>query len=399
MATASAAAAADPRATVLVLLGAAGPRAASSGAVQSFRGMARALGGEFRFQLVAADRASGRPPARDAISAQREDHEADYRRIGWLGARGLRRVLAAPHDLLLLNGFFARDFTLPALMLRRSGLAPRRPTILTPHGEFASGALALKRRRKCAYAAVARRAGLLGDVWLHATSSAELDEIRRGFPWAGGYVTAHPIGAAAPQTARRAEPAFEEPLRIAFLGRITPVKNLDFALRALHSVRAAVRFDVHGPIEDAAHWRECRRLIETLPAHIEVRHLGELDHERVADTLGGYDLLFLPSLSENFGHAILEALSVGTPVLIGDRTPWKGLDSNEAGWDLPLDLPSAFSAVIDRLAAMPPSARDRLRQGARRLADRHFAQSQAVAETRSMLRAAIERGTAGPPPG
>jgi len=39
---------------------------------------------------------------------------------------------------------------------------------------------------------------------------------------------------------------------------------------------------------------------------------------------------------ESFGHAIFEALAVGCPVLISDRTPWKNLQEKKAGWDLPL---------------------------------------------------------------
>ena len=34
-----------------------------------------------------------------------------------------------------------------------------------------------------------------------------------------------------------------------------------------------------------------------------------------------YDLLFLPTKGENFGHVILESMSAGTPVLISDTTP------------------------------------------------------------------------------
>jgi glycosyltransferase involved in cell wall biosynthesis len=48
----------------------------------------------------------------------------------------------------------------------------------------------------------------------------------------------------------------------------------------------------------------------------------------VPGTFAQYDLFAFPSRGENFGHVVLESLSVGTPVLVSDRTPWKGGESD-----------------------------------------------------------------------
>ena len=50
-----------------------------------------------------------------------------------------------------------------------------------------------------------------------------------------------------------------------------------------------------------------------------------------------YHCLFLPSTGENYGHAIVEAFSAGLPVIISTLTPWKNLESQKVGWDIPLD--------------------------------------------------------------
>ena len=60
----------------------------------------------------------------------------------------------------------------------------------------------------------------------------------------------------------------------------------------------------------------------------------------------------MPSEGENFGHAILEALSAGCPVIISDMTPWKSLESKKIGWDLSLDNPENFVDAIETAAAM-----------------------------------------------
>jgi len=72
----------------------------------------------------------------------------------------------------------------------------------------------------------------------------------------------------------------------------------------------------------------------------------------VCQTLAAYHLFLLPTRGENFGHAILEALSAGCPVLISDQTPWRGLESSGIGWALPLTEPERFRAVLNQCIAM-----------------------------------------------
>jgi glycosyltransferase involved in cell wall biosynthesis len=58
----------------------------------------------------------------------------------------------------------------------------------------------------------------------------------------------------------------------------------------------------------------------------------------------------LPTLGENFGHGIIEALGTGRPVIISDQTPWRGLQAAGVGWDVAIDesdqLLRALSAAV-----------------------------------------------------
>jgi glycosyltransferase involved in cell wall biosynthesis len=380
----------------LSLLGCYWPGHEATGPNQSFRALAGGLGDGFCFKVVARD-------AGDLAETERgwrHDGVAEVIQLkaSSLGAHGLLSILRdTPHDLLLLNGFFDREFTIPALLMRKLGLVPRDPVILSPRGEFAGGALSLKSGRKCAYLRIAKALGLLDDVWLHATADHEREDMQALGLRCRGILQAPNVQILPEPPANLSNPPVGitgHSLHLAFLGRVTPVKNVHFALELLARIQTPVRLDIYGPISDQDYWARCEAQIGRLPSHVSVSAKGSLAHERVVDTLAGYDLFFLPTRGENFGHAINEALAAGLPVLISDKTPWTDLEAHEAGWSLSLDAPERFVQAIESFAVMTVNERHRLRLGARRLAERKFVESDAIAANRRMFQKAIAKGVA-----
>jgi glycosyltransferase involved in cell wall biosynthesis len=218
-----------------------------------------------------------------------------------------------------------------------------------------------------------RAAGLARGTTWQASSEHEIEDIRRAF----GSARAAPTIILTPELPSRfapsdvgAPPERKVPgaLRLAFLSRISPMKNLDGALRILAGVQANVELSIYGPIADPEHWADCQRLVAALPPNVRAAYRGAVPFEQVRATLAGEDLFILPTHGENFGHAILEALEVGCPVLISDRTPWRNLERAGAGWDISLGDVDRFRTVIEQVAAMDAEAHERLRQGAVRFA-------------------------------
>lgn len=74
-------------------------------------------------------------------------------------------------------------------------------------------------------------------------------------------------------------------------------------------------------------------------------------------------LFLLPSHSENFGQAIIEALASGVSALVTDTTPWAGLNRTGAGWCVPwadygASLREATSEGADALRRRGTMGRD-----------------------------------------
>ena len=62
-----------------------------------------------------------------------------------------------------------------------------------------------------------------------------------------------------------------------------------------------------------------------------------------------YHAFLLPTLSENFGHVIVEAMQAGLIPIISDQTPWKGLEKINIGWSIPLNRELDYIKAINSL--------------------------------------------------
>ena len=147
-----------------------------------------------------------------------------------------------------------------------------------------------------------------------------------------------------------------------------------------------------GPVEDPQYWSECRAVIDRLPPNIRVSQLGAVTHDRTAAIFREHDLLFLPSLGENFGYVIIEALVQGCPVLISDRTPWRDLERKGVGWDISLDQPQRFAAVLRECVKMDADTHRALARRARDFGTEYIRNDSSVQANRELFRACSKAG-------
>ena len=291
--------------------------------------------------------------------------------------RNIRRLIiqVAP-DVIYLNSLFNPKMTLQVLWLRRLKLIPEIPVVLAPRGELGAGALAHKAAKKKRFLGLAKIIQLYDGVVWQASTVYEQRDIRAVFGAAAKIriapiLSADPadIGAGKADAGAPVRPAKSVGvLRAAYLSRIVPVKNLKAALEAMKHISGDVTFDVFGPIEDAAYWRECENLARRLPDNVKVNYRGPVAHENVTHTLAQYHVLILPTTGENFGHVIIEALASGCPVLISDRTPWRGLLEAGVGRDVPLNDESGWICAVQEFVNMDEDAIAKMSCAARRFA-------------------------------
>nr|WP_257571326.1 glycosyltransferase [Tetragenococcus halophilus] len=138
-------------------------------------------------------------------------------------------------------------------------------------------------------------------------------------------------------------------LRLVFISRITPKKNLDFALEVINEISSGeVIFDIYGPKEDEEYWEKCRQKFNN-NKKVFINYKGNLSHQQVMSTFFEYDFFFFPTWSENFGHVITEAMASDCPVIISDNTPWNEINDYHSGFSLSLDNKNKFIKTIENL--------------------------------------------------
>lgn len=371
------------------------PGIKGGGPIRTIASLVEALGDEFDFSIVTQDRDLGDrtpyPDIRSNIWQQHRKSRVYYVSPSELTWSFLHRIIVdTPHDILYLNSFFSIYFGILPLLYRRMGLLPNKPIIVAPRGQFSFSALQFKSLKKKIFIWFFRALRLHASLLWQVSSLNEKDDLLRVFavrhdhPRLKFFVAPNlpNIVPLSIKQTRRKEPGN---LKIIFLSRLSPMKNLEWAIKCLAGLNGTVQFNIYGPIEDAAYWENCQRLIRQLPGNIQVFYRGMVAHEYVLQTMAEHDLFFLPTLGENYGHVIIEALAVGCPVLISDKTPWCELEKKGVGWDIPLDQPERFKAVLQHCVDMSYEDMAGYFSRTRAFAGRTIRDSQAIQQNRDLF--------------
>lgn len=144
---------------------------------------------------------------------------------------------------------------------------------------------------------------------------------------------------------------------VLFLGRLSPVKNLEQFLEAFARVRPDnTTLALVGPAEPDYEAR-LRALAGRLGIVGDIAFTGALYDEEKLSALAAADLFVMPSLIESYGNAVAEAVAAGLPVLLTDTCGIAPAIHERAGLAVPLGVESLAHGLRTML---DPSARVRL---------------------------------------
>jgi len=336
----------------------------------------------------------GRPVERDGV------------KVWYFRADGLRRLAASSgmrawigkrigdFDLLHIHGVFLWPPWHAARRARERGI----PYVMAPHGMLVPELIARRSRlAKTFWLCLLEKRNLAEADAVHFTSELErLDAARLGVSVGRSAVIPHGIDLEKICRGDGTSANMESGPFVLYLGRISWKKGLDRLLRAL--ARApGIRAVIAGNDEEG--YRESlERLARGCGLAERVRFLDPVYGVAKWHLLRDARVLVLPSQSENFGNVVLEAMAVGTPVVV---SPGVGLASAvmDAGCGMVVEPePAALAAALERLWSDAPLRRAMGEQG-RALAERAYSWRRIAGQMADLYRSILEARAAAAPRG
>jgi glycosyltransferase involved in cell wall biosynthesis len=267
------------------------------------------------------------------------------------------RALMPGMDGVHLNGVFLWPGPAIGRIARKAGV----PVVLAPRGMLMPGLIAGKSRAiKLAWLVLFERANLAGAAALHVTAEAEAEGLREmGLDLAPIQVVPNGVTSPPPPAPADIDAIWGDVpagLRVAYLGRLGWNKGIDLAIEAVRSHPGAM-IRLAGYDEIGLRAKLEPRLIRPDGSTCGT-FLGQLDGVEKWALLAGADVLLVPSLQENFGNVVTEAMAIGTPVI---ATTGVGAATYLAQIDPELRVPRTQEVLTTRLAALLADAPRRAR--------------------------------------
>ncbi|HZW33175.1 MAG TPA: glycosyltransferase [Isosphaeraceae bacterium] len=260
----------------------------------------------------------------------------------------------------------------------RVARAARVPYVITAHGMAEPWALRHKYWKKRIYLALVEARNLRRASCLHALSRPEISHLRAIAPWTpvGFIPNGVDLGFAEDLPARSVLEAECPELRgkfvLLFFARLHLKKGLDLLAEALGRI-APGRPDLHVLLagKDDGSWSPFRDRMEQLGLGRRLTYLGHVAGERARQVWAAADAFVLPSYSEGFSMAILEALACRLPCLITTACHFPELAAAGGAVVVPPDA-GAVTGGLRELLERTPRERAELGRRGRRLVEQDY---------------------------
>lgn len=255
------------------------------------------------------------------------------------------------YDLYHTNGLWLYCNHITCSIARKK----KRPYIITPHGMLYPNALNRSYWKKWPLLKLWFEKDIKEASCMHATCKQEMEHIHN-FGYNGPIAVIPNLIHVIPETKslfnKKKEKIISKdcPIIFGFLGRLHPIKKIENILYGAALLNKSISFQISilgkGDNEYEAF---LRKEVDKLNLNEKVYFKGFINGLDKFNELANLTALFVPSDSENFGMSVVEALSVGTPVMASLGTPWEDLNDYQCGWWVersPENIATIMSEII-----------------------------------------------------
>ena len=320
------------------------PAYKAGGPIQSIANLIRNISGEFEIFVITSNRDLGEKDPIDVIPNVWQEFENGKAQVIYLSkehanAFYIKKLIENINPAkIFVNGIYSIQFSIgPAFFFPQK-------TIMHVRGMLHPGALAQKPLKKKLFLLGIKLLRLQKKITFCVSDSKEKEFTQIIFGVNSKIAIAQNFSA----IFEAIEPINKNigALKLISIALISAMKNHALVLEALGLVKSNIIWDIYGPIKDIKYWEKCKELIAKLPPNITVTYKGEINPTQVYHTLDYYHFFILPSESENFGHALYEAMVAAKPIITSKNTPWNFLNENNAGYNVEITKESIANAIV-----------------------------------------------------
>jgi glycosyltransferase involved in cell wall biosynthesis len=322
---------------VLIFSGYYWPSTKAGGPIKSIKNILENLENIHDFFIIASDRDlhDKSPFKQIEVDKWIESNTSKifYTNMQQLNKKKIKSILLNTNpDIIYLNSFFDFHNSIKILLYIKTLKRENIRLIVAPRGQFFKNAIMRGYIKKRLYIFLSKVFNIYDNIIWHATTNEEKKSIEDLFNTEKIVVAQNFPSKNNKTNNKKALSKNIGEIKIAYLARIHPIKNLEKTLRILKKIKGKVDFNIYGPIEDKKYWSKCEIKIKELPKNISVKYSGIIDNSLVNKIYLEHHISILLTKSENFGHSIFESIQAGCPVVISNNTPWNDLEENSVGF-------------------------------------------------------------------
>lgn len=337
---------------ILIIMGRYLPGYKDGGPVRSIKNLVDYLGDEYNFKILTCDRDHGDTESYLNIKVN-EWNQVGKASVYYVPPKGFKfsiiKKLSKEVDLIYCCGCF-NDYAINTLILKRLKQI-KIPVVVAAMGLFSPMEFKLKYKKKKLFTTVFNILGMFKNIYWSATSEMEINEIKKQVRTNDNFFIAEDLPRKVDDTPIIKKKEVGK-LKVVWISRIAPKKNLKGAIKILQQVEGDVDFVIYGPKHVSEYWNECEEELKKLPRNVKWSWGGSIESENVVEILKQHHVFLFPTFGENYGHVIQEALSAGCPTILSDQTPWRDLEKNNVGYVYGIEEIGNFKIAIEKYLSM-----------------------------------------------